>query len=142
MQVALRSYTGLFSDYIYINETLLAQRTGMNEHEVYEGLKMLSAQRIVHYIPAQKTPTIYYLRDREDIKYLEIPRPVYEERRDRLKERIENVIYYGSTATACRSKILLNYFGEKEADNCGHCDVCLAEKTKQKQKMQRFMDDN
>ncbi|GHT39062.1 ATP-dependent DNA helicase RecQ [Bacteroidia bacterium] len=142
LQVLLRSYTGLFADYIYINEILLAQRTGMSAHEVYEGLKTLSAQNIIHYIPAKKVPTIYYVRDREEIKRLNILRSVYEERRDRLKERIENVVYYGSTTEVCRSKALLKYFGEKEAGNCGHCDVCLAEKNKNALKMKRFLADN
>lgn len=142
LQVLLRSYTGLFADYIYINETLLAQRTGMSAHEVYEGLKALSAQNIIHYVPAKKVPVIYYVRDREEMKRLNILRSVYEERRDRLKERIENVIYYGSTTEVCRSKALLKYFGEKEAGDCGHCDVCLAEKNKSALKMKRFLADN
>ncbi|MDR0682113.1 MAG: RecQ family ATP-dependent DNA helicase [Dysgonamonadaceae bacterium] len=130
IQTLLRSYTGLFADYVYVNETLLSQRTGMASHEVYEGLKSLSAQSIIHYVPARKVPTIYYLQNREELKYLEIPRPVYEERKDRLKERIENVIYYGTSSEICRSNILLKYFGEKDAPDCGHCDVCLSKKSK------------
>ncbi|MDR0541146.1 MAG: RecQ family ATP-dependent DNA helicase [Dysgonamonadaceae bacterium] len=142
IQVLLRSYTGLFSDYIYISETLLSQRTGMTPQAVYEGLKILSFQNIIHYIPARKVPTIYYLRDREEIKRLAIPKAVYEERRKRLKERVENVIRYGSSSEICRSRILLNYFGEKDAGDCGHCDVCLAEKKKRQRKMERFLADN
>jgi ATP-dependent DNA helicase RecQ len=130
MQILLRSYTGLFADYVYIDETLLSQRTGMTSHEVYEGLKSLSAQNIIHYVPAQKVPTIYYVQNREELKYLEIPRPVYEERRDRLKERVENVIYYGTSSEMCRSRILLKYFGEEDTANCEHCDVCLSKKNK------------
>jgi ATP-dependent DNA helicase RecQ len=129
MQIVLRSYTGLFADYVYINETLLSQRTGMTSHEVYEGLKSLSAQNIIHYVPAQKVPTIYYVQNREELKYLEIPRSVYEERKDRLKERVENVIYYGTSSEICRSRILLKYFGEKDTANCKHCDVCLSKKS-------------
>ena len=142
IQIVLRSYTGLFSDYIYINETLLSQRTGMSPQEVYEGLKILSAQNIIHYIPAKKVPTIYYLCDREEMKHLRIPRAVYEERLKRLTERVENVIRYGSSSEICRSRMLLNYFGEKDAGDCGHCDVCLAEKKKRQQSMNRFLADN
>jgi ATP-dependent DNA helicase RecQ len=128
LQVVLRSYTGLFSDYVYINETLLAQRTGMTPHAVYEGLKLLSAHRIIHYVPAKKVPVIYYVQNREELKYLNIPPSVYEERKERLKQRIEQVIHYGTTDIECRSRILLKYFGEKNAKDCGHCDVCLARK--------------
>ena len=128
LQVVLRSYTGLFADYVYISETLLAQRTGMNPHNVYEGLKFLSAQRIIHYIPAKKVPTIYYSVNREERKHLNIPRSVYEERRNRLKYRIEKIIEYGSSTNECRHKLLLNYFGETDVKTCGHCDVCLSKK--------------
>lgn len=143
LQVTLRSYTGLFSDYIYINETLLAQRTGQTAHEVYEGLKLLSAHRIIHYVPAKKVPVIYYVQDREEAGNLRIPSEVYEERKKRLKHRIEQVVYYGSSETTCRSRLLLNYFGEKNAADCGHCDVCLAKKQKKRGvDLERFARDN
>jgi ATP-dependent DNA helicase RecQ len=131
LQVVLRSYTGLFADYVYINETLLSQRTGMTPPEVYEGLKFLSAHHIIHYVPAKRVPVIYYVQNREELKYLNIPFSVYEERKTRLKNRIEQVIHYGTSDIECRSKMLLNYFGEKDAKDCGHCDVCLTKKNRE-----------
>jgi ATP-dependent DNA helicase RecQ len=128
IQTVLRSYMGLFADYVYVSETLLSQRTGMTPREVYEALKMLSARRIIHYIPARKTPTIYYNRNREEIRYLSIPQAVYEQRRNRLATRIERVIEYGTSETQCRNRMLLRYFGEKDAEDCGKCDVCLEKK--------------
>jgi len=130
IQIVLRSYTGLFADYVHINENLLAQRTEMPERTVYESLKLLSKNQIIHYIPAQKVPTIYYNKNREEMKYLFIPQSVYEKRRDKLIERIKNVIEYGSSQTQCRSKMLLRYFGEKKAKDCGKCDVCIEKKRK------------
>ena len=128
IQVLLRSYTGLFADYVHISEDLLAQRTEMSVHAVYESLKLLSKKQIIHYIPAQKVPTIYYNKSREEIKYLSIPQSIYEQRRDKLIKRIKSVIDYGSSKTQCRSKMLLEYFGEKDAKDCGKCDVCLDKK--------------
>jgi ATP-dependent DNA helicase RecQ len=131
LQVVLRSYTGLFSDYVHINETLLAQRTGMTPQAVYEGLKFLSANHVIHYVPAKKVPVIYYVQNREELKYLNIPPSVYEERKERLKHRIEQVIHYGSAGIECRSRMLLKYFGEENTHDCGHCDVCLAKKNRE-----------
>jgi ATP-dependent DNA helicase RecQ len=128
IQVVLRLYTGLFSDYVYISEALLAQRTGMDALQVYESLKMLSGRRIIHYIPVRKTPMIYYNCNREDIRYLSIPQSVYEQRRNRLSNRIKSVIEYGHSETQCRSRMLLRYFGDKDAKDCGICDVCVEKK--------------
>lgn len=131
IRVLLRSYTGLFSEYVYIKEELLASRTGLSHHQVYDILRMLSAQQIIHYIPAQASPTITYIQNREDRKYLSIPQTVYEDRKNRLKSRIESVVNYAGTDRFCRSKLLLEYFGEKKSNDCGQCDICIATKKKE-----------
>jgi ATP-dependent DNA helicase RecQ len=128
LRAVLRSYTGLFADYVYVNEVLLAERAGLTPHQVYENLKFLSANRIIHYIPAKKVPVIYYTQNREELKYLDIPHPVYEERKERKQKQIDAVIHYGSSDIECRSRMLLRYFGEKDVRPCGHCDVCLSQK--------------
>ena len=126
LQVLLRSYTGLFADYVYINESLLATRANASPQQVYEVLTALSARHIVHYIPHKKTPLIVFTQTREDRKYLVIPRSAYEERKKRCTERIARVLEYMNSDRVCRSRLLLTYFGEKEAKSCGSCDVCLA----------------
>ena len=128
LRIILRSYTGLFSDYVYINEELLANRAELSHNQVYEILKTLSQQQIIHYIPAQKTPTITYLQNREDIKYISIPQSVYEERKDRISNRLNKTIEYGKRKEICRSKLLLQYFGEKNTQDCEQCDVCLSKR--------------
>lgn len=131
IRVLLRSYSGLFADYVYVSEQLLGTRAGMKPLEVYETLKYLSKQQIIHYIPPQKVPVVYYAQNREDLKYLSIPQLVYENRKERLEYRIKYVLEYGTSETQCRSRLLLAYFGEKDSTDCGHCDVCLEKKRKQ-----------
>ncbi|RKU64495.1 RecQ family ATP-dependent DNA helicase [Parabacteroides sp. AF17-3] len=126
IQMILRSYTGLFSDYVYINEGLISTRTGLSQQEIYEVLVGLSKYRIVNYIPHKKTPLIIYTRTREEIKYLSIPRSAYEERKERFESRINRVMEYINENRICRSRMLISYFGEKGTSDCGCCDVCLA----------------
>ena len=125
IQVILRSYTGLFADYVYINESLVATRAGISGQELYDILTGLSKYRIVNYIPQKKTPLIIYTRTREELKYLVIPRSAYEERKERFESRITRVLAYINEEHICRSRMLISYFGEKEAGDCGGCDVCL-----------------
>lgn len=126
IQMLLRAYTGLFADYVYIQEEQLARLTNMTHQQVYRQLLWLNKHHIVSYVPRKKTPFIVYTQRREDSKYVAIPRTVYEDRKDRLEKRIEAMLGYVSSESECRSRMLLSYFGEKDADWCGTCDVCLA----------------
>ena len=126
IQCILRSYTGLFSDYVYINEGLISTRTGLSQQDIYDVLVGLSKYRIVNYIPHKKTPLIIYTRTREEVKYLSIPRSAYEERKERFESRISRVMAYINENRICRSRMLISYFGEEDPSDCGCCDVCLA----------------
>lgn len=126
IQVILRSYTGLFADYVYINEGVIATRAGISQQELYDILTGLSKFRIVNYIPQKKTPLIIYRRTREETKYVVIPRSAYEERKERFEKRITCVLNYINEERLCRSRMLVTYFGEKDAEDCGCCDTCLA----------------
>jgi len=125
LHTLLRNYTGLFSDDVYIDESLLAARTGKSRSEVCEMLIALSRMRYIRYIPQKKTPFIVFTTSREDSQFVSIPRTVYEERKKRFEKRIHSMIDYVEEGDVCRSRMLLIYFGEKNPKDCGYCDVCL-----------------
>lgn len=130
LQVILRGYTGLFTEYTYISEAALSIRSGLTRQQIYNILIALSKRRIIDYIPQRKTPYIIYTRERVELERLHIPKSVYEERKERYETRIEAMIEYATSENACRSRILLNYFGEKNEHECGQCDICLEKKRK------------
>lgn len=124
----LRSYTGLFADYVFIREDLLMQRTNFSRQDIYERLIMLTRQHILHYIPGKKGPLIVFTQSRQDADQIRIPKAVYEDMKERYTHRIESMIEYATSDDKCRSRILLNYFGEKSYIDCGQCDICLQKK--------------
>lgn len=130
LQCLLRSYTGLFADYTYIHEDLLCQRLGMNQQEVYESLLKLNRMHVLHYIPRRRTPYIVYTRERMEPRYVQITREAYEERRERMADRIKSMITY-ATSSRCRQQMLLEYFGEKADYECGYCDNCIERKKRE-----------
>lgn len=125
LRILLRTYTGLFTDYAYINEELLSNRSGLSRQQIYETLLFLTRQHILHYIPGKKTPYIIYTRERQETDRIYLSREVYEDRKESYRQRIEAMIEYAESENKCRSRMLLHYFGEKNEHNCGQCDVCL-----------------
>lgn len=126
INIILRSYTGVFTEYAYINEETLSLRSGMTRQQVYDTLISLTRRRILHYIPGKKTPYIIYTRERQEADRLVFTKEVYEDRKESFIHRIEAMTEYAETDNKCRSRMLLLYFGEKNEHNCGQCDVCLS----------------
>ena len=121
----LRTYGGLFSDYVYIDESLIALQADLNKSQVYMILNMLSMRQIVDFIPQRKMPYITLLQDREDGDKIIIPPKVYEERKEQYTKRIRAMRSYLNNDSICRSRQLLLYFGEESKHDCQQCDVCL-----------------
>ena len=122
----LRCYSGLFSDYVCIDEGIIAKQCDIDEREVYMMLKELNRKHIISFIPRKSTPRIRYTQSRVEQSELVIPQNVYEQRKDLFRARIEAVIDYAENEYICRSRQLLRYFGEKETKDCGQCDVCIS----------------
>ena len=121
----LRTYTGLFQDYAYIDEGIIAQQCNLTPQQVYAILISLSQKRILSFIPQKHIPFIRYSQRREDSRHLVFPHDVYDDLKARYTQRIEKMIEYATSHLVCRSRLLLRYFGETRSDDCGMCDVCL-----------------
>lgn len=126
----LRNYSGLFSDYVYIDESFIAQQTGLSTPEVYNCLKSLRQKRILSFIPQQSTPTIRYVQSREDPDQLRFSDEVYKDRKEQFALRINEMAAYVASEDTCRNRMLLRYFGEKATRDCEQCDVCLEHRGK------------
>lgn len=125
----LRTYGGLFTDYVYIDESLIAYQADTSIEQVYITLKNFSARHIVQFIPRRKTPYITYAKDRIDGEKVIIPNEVWEQRREQYAHRIEGILHYAKEDYICRSRQLLAYFGEATQEDCHQCDVCLEQYT-------------
>lgn len=124
----LRNYGGLFVDYGFIDEALIASEAELQKPVVYQLLKQLAEKHIISFIPQKRTPYVRYLQRREDSEFLLFPPAIYEDLKTRYEQRIQAIISYAKTSNQCRSRQLLRYFGEENGHDCGLCDVCLSER--------------
>ena len=122
----LRKHTGIFQEFVYIDEEDISIATGMPAKEIYERLVALAQCHVVRYIPRKSIPYLTLTRPRVEGKNVFIPPHAYEERHDRFKKRIDSVIDYITDTSNCRTTLLLQYFGEKTRERCKNCDNCDA----------------
>jgi len=122
----MRSYSGVFSDYININETLLAKRANMKREDVVKKLSYFNKQKIISYIPIKVKPQLVYAYERLSSKHIQLSDANYKNLKISSEKRLSAMLNFVSNSLECRSKLLLEYFGEQKARRCGICDVCVA----------------
>ena len=124
IKLLLRSYSGLFTEYVSINEAEIAKRMNVETEAVKSYLDRLVKLEVVDYVPQRSKPQIVFTRERLDSKNLIISKETYQYRKKSAKERLQSVLDYVQSGERCRSQLLLAYFGELETNRCGKCDVC------------------
>jgi len=124
IKLLLRSYSGLFSQFIKIDESTLARRSALSLEKIRSYLLTLSKRQIIHYIPRKELPVITFLEERLDDRNLLIEPDRYNFRKERYEKRIGEMLRYASSETICRNQFLLSYFGQLDSPRCGRCDVC------------------
>ena len=124
IKLLLRSYSGLFDDFVNINLSTLAVRANTTENNLHDILIRLEKLEILNYSPKKQATQITYLQNRVENKYLNISENKLEERKILEEKRMDFILNYCNQTTNCRTKILLHYFGEEQTIRCGKCDIC------------------
>jgi ATP-dependent DNA helicase RecQ len=124
IKILLRSYTGLFNDFVKINENEIAKRSSTDYNNVITYLNRLDNLGVISYLPRKEKPQLVFAKERQDPKNIHISPQNYKERKEAALIRLRTVINYARTSDQCRSRLLLAYFGEKDSERCGICDVC------------------
>jgi ATP-dependent DNA helicase RecQ len=121
----LRSYSGIYNHYVKINEEELAHRLQLSKEEVIEKLEKLKQIDIIEYQKQNDSASIIFTEERVEEKHLYIAPDIYQKRKKVAEKMYQSVIYFIQNRTICRSRLLLQYFGEMKSESCGACDVCL-----------------
>jgi ATP-dependent DNA helicase RecQ len=123
IKLLLRSYTGMFTEFVPVNEEVLSRKSAATRDTIYHYLVKLSSHNIIHYIPGKKTALVIFTEERLVRKALMISPENYIHVKEKYEARLNRILEYADSVTHCRSVFLLGYFGE-ESDRCGICDVC------------------
>ena len=125
LKYILRTYTGLFQDYVNINESQIQSTFNLSPEQLKDLFNQLVKLDVLDYIPENNKPQITFISERLAANDFYISKDVYDNRRRTALERMNAMIHYVESNNKCRSQILLSYFGEKNSKRCGFCDVCI-----------------
>ena len=121
----LRSYGGIFSDYVSVDEKQIARRAEIEQDRVMAALKYLNQIKIISYIPLRTQPQIFYNTVRLPKAHIGFSHENYQDIKKASSKRLDALIHFLTNFHECRSIQLLRYFGEVQQKRCGICDVCI-----------------
>lgn len=124
----LRIHTGIFSEFVTIDEEYLARISGYTMIQINKFFKQLGEQRVISYIPKNRTPRLTLHVERLPIESLLITHESYVLRREKNEKRTSVMLGYLENNKGCLSKIMQEYFGETDVVPCGKCSYCREQK--------------
>lgn len=125
LQTILRIYPGVFDEEIEINERKIAQKLNCTSTYIYKLLNQFNDEQILSYKKRIKNDVLTLITARYPQEHLPISKTQFNKRKSQLKNKLKSINEYLIEDTFCRSKLLLDYFDEKQNQDCGVCDVCI-----------------
>lgn len=129
LDVLMRRYTGLFSYPVPIDEEYVASQIGVTVPGLRQLLYNLALEHVIRYVPCDRATVLFLHHDRLRPKNVNLDPERYEMLKSSALERMQKMMDYVNEEDVCRSSFLLEYFGQKEAEDCGTCDICRDQKT-------------
>jgi ATP-dependent DNA helicase RecQ len=137
IKTLLRSYGGLYENYVQVIEKDLAYRCKMAQAVVKEQLEALNKHGLISYFPQSSIPKLVFLQNRVHAKYLQLSPDNYKLLKEKAHEKMQAVLDYTNNNKICRQAQLLLYFNELNFSECGHCDVCIQKKSPDLDKLKK-----
>ena len=128
IQLILRLYPGVFDNPVDIKERNLAIQLNLKSNQINKILKELDQEKLIAYTQRKNNSKITFCTARYSSKFLPISKFHFNERKSLLKQKLKHINYYLQNTSICRSKVLLDYFGEKQSEDCNICDICISKK--------------
>ena len=127
LEAMIRSYPGIFSFTVSVEEQRLARRCSVDIPTLRQLLYALSVEHVIRYIPCSSDDVVILHHARLMPGNLDLQPERYRFLKDSFSRRSDAMLSYAQRTDRCRSRLLLEYFGQEDTSDCGHCDVCLSD---------------
>lgn len=121
----LRTYPGVYEMPTTINLSLIAKKSNADEKKIEQLFQNLKEKEIIDYVAKNNDSTVTFNEVREDEKTINRVSKYLENQNQLKKNQFQSVLYYIKEQNQCKSKLLLEYFGETKTEPCGICSYCI-----------------
>lgn len=128
LELMLRTISGITTHKVMFSEQQVSSKIGVSVELIKERLKELQQKGYVEYVDGALA-SIKFLKPRDERVNNSIYWKLFEHIQKNKIQKWEEMKFYIEDSQYCKMKLILAYFGEKNAKNCGKCSVC--EKNKQ-----------
>ncbi|PQJ34192.1 helicase [Salinibacter sp. 10B] len=111
-----------FSEWWPLDVRTVARRTELSRERLGRGLQYLEERGLLEWRPPGDALQVDLCFPRA--KKLPVDDRAVQNARQRAETRLTYMLRY-ARSVSCRRHFLLTYFGERSAEQCGACDVCL-----------------
>lgn len=125
----LRTYPGIYDMQTAFNLPLIAKKSNAKENQVHAVLQKLKEKEIIDYKAKNNDATLVFNEVREDERTINRISKFLENQNQLKKSQLRSVIEYVNDDQDCKSRTILNYFGETETTDCGICSNCIKKQT-------------
>jgi ATP-dependent DNA helicase RecQ len=121
----LRTYPGVYEMQTAFNLPMIAKKSHHSEAEILAVLHKLKDKEIIDYHSKNNDATLIFNEIREDERTINKVSKYLTRQNELKKEQLQSVLNYVKEKNVCKSKMILEYFGEKATSNCGICSYCI-----------------
>ncbi len=125
----LRLYSGIFDTPTFINLELIAKKCGQPVEKIIEALKIFERDELLELTLYETDATLTFLVPREDDKVINVIAKEVDGLNRKKADQVTSVLKYIENTEECKSRQLVQYFGETDVMPCGICSVCAAQET-------------
>tara|TARA_R100000306_G_scaffold8677_1_gene12077 strand:- start:53668 stop:55566 length:1899 start_codon:yes stop_codon:yes gene_type:complete len=124
----LRLYGGIFETAATVNLQLVATKSGQSIPTIIDVLKQMERDELIELQLQTTDAVLTFMVPREDERTINPLAKEISLQKQKKSAQVEAVLHYITNETDCRSKQLLQYFGEENTTACGMCSVCIKSK--------------
>lgn len=130
MELLFRTISGLSTHKVHFSEKYFCEKNSFSLALFKERVLDMQKQNYLEYLDGNLS-SIKFLKPRDERRLFGQYWKLFEAIQKNKLQKWEEMKFFIRNKDYCRMKLILRYFGEKNAPNCDNCDVCESKKPNQ-----------